>query len=112
MTAVKAADYTAVNGDLVLCDISGGSFTVTLPNAAANGERIGIKVVNSAAGNSLTIDGDSTDIIGVKGDNGTTAALYLTNDYLEMIFENSSAKWHTVSEHVTLHSARIEGSSS
>lgn len=46
-TAVKTANYTAAAGDLVLCDISAGSFTVTFPTAPADKTQIGVKVVAS-----------------------------------------------------------------
>lgn len=45
-TAAKTANYTAAAGELVPCDISSGSFTVTLPTAPADKTQICIEVVN------------------------------------------------------------------
>lgn len=44
-TAVKTANYTAAVSDFVPCDVSGGSFTVTLPTAPADKTQIGVKVI-------------------------------------------------------------------
>lgn len=44
-TAVKTSAYNAVVGDLIPCDISGGSFTVTLPTAPADKSQIVVEVV-------------------------------------------------------------------
>lgn len=45
-TAVKTGNYTAAAGDLVACDISGGSFTVTLPTAPADKTQVCVEIVN------------------------------------------------------------------
>lgn len=45
-TAVKTSGYTAVASDLVACDISSGSFTVTLPNAPADKAQVCVEVVS------------------------------------------------------------------
>jgi hypothetical protein len=44
-TAVKTSGYSAAVGDLVACDISGGSFTVTLPTAPADRAQICVEIV-------------------------------------------------------------------
>jgi hypothetical protein len=44
-TAVKNANYNAAAADLVRCDISAGSFTVTLPTAPANNTQVCVEVV-------------------------------------------------------------------
>jgi hypothetical protein len=49
-TALKTADYTAASGDFVLCDPSGGTFNITLPDS-------GMVVVKN--------DSDSENVIGV-----------------------------------------------
>lgn len=66
-TIVKTGPYTAAAGQLVLCDTTAGTFTVTLPAAPAAGAVIGVKRTDTAAhylditapGGAL-IDGDST----------------------------------------------------
>ncbi len=63
VTPVKTADYTAVANDFVLLNVSGASFTLTLPSAASvgNGSRVFAKHT-AASSNHVTIacDGDDT----------------------------------------------------
>tara|TARA_R100001530_G_scaffold26226_3_gene21102 strand:- start:3279 stop:4685 length:1407 start_codon:yes stop_codon:yes gene_type:complete len=58
----KTANYTASWGELVLCDTSGGSFTITLPAASTNDGKV-IIVKHVTAGNTLTIDGNAAETI-------------------------------------------------
>lgn len=81
----KTTTYTAVSGNVVLSNATGGAFTVTLPAASSNaGAEITVKKIDSSA-NAVTIgvtggdtiDGLSTIIlptqwdVGVVGSNGT-----------------------------------------
>lgn len=72
-TASKTAGYTAVNGDYVLCNATGGGFTITLPAAAAN-TFIGIKKTDSSA-NLITITRAGSDTIGATAATSITLAL-------------------------------------
>lgn len=74
-TAVKTANYTAAAGEVVLCNTTGGTFAVTLPNIATNSFvrvkwRSGTVAPTVVAGSSATLDsvwpgfgavGDSAD---------------------------------------------------
>lgn len=51
----KTTTYTAVDGDFILADTSGGAFTITLP-AASNGARVSVKKVDAST-NAVTISG-------------------------------------------------------
>jgi hypothetical protein len=64
-TAVVTTTHTAVAGEVVRADISGGSFTVTLPSAPAAGTQVAVKVVTNAAGNvnALTVATGGSDVI-------------------------------------------------
>lgn len=71
-TATKTANYTAVSGDLVLCDASGGAFNVTLPTAT-NGHYVAVKKSNGDSSfNAITIigtiDGVSNTTINTFGE--------------------------------------------
>lgn len=48
--ALQTSNYSANANETIPCDISGGSFTVTLPSAPADGTRIQIEVVNLGTG--------------------------------------------------------------
>lgn len=56
-TAIKTSNYTADFGEMVLVDLSGGSFNVTLPAAVAgptsidNRKRVGVKFVGTSTSN-------------------------------------------------------------
>lgn len=64
-TAIKTSAYTTADGEIVTCDDSGGSFTVTLP-AATNGRVVGVRKFVSSA-NTVTLQRAGTDTIGGGG---------------------------------------------
>lgn len=47
----KTAAYTALTGELVLADATGGAFTVTLPSAAVAGRQVIVKRMNTGVNN-------------------------------------------------------------
>ena len=89
-TTVKTSAYTAVVGDFVRCNISGGSFTVTLPAGHTAGEQIAVKMVSAAGGNTLTIDGNGSETI----DGSLT--LVLTTDYEWAYLRSDGTNWMQV----------------
>ena len=72
----KTANYSAVNGDYIICDATLASFTVLLP-AVALGNRIHITKKDITAftvtvdGNSATINGETTQILSSQWDSIT-----------------------------------------
>lgn len=59
----KTANYTATaSDDLILCDTSSGSFTITLPTASGNTGKV-IYILKTASAGVLTIDGNGSDTI-------------------------------------------------
>jgi hypothetical protein len=65
-TTVKHAEYSARLGDLVLCDASGGAFTVWLPKVTARdaGAVVSVKDAVGSAGIITVRPGDSSALIG------------------------------------------------
>lgn len=65
LTALQTSDYSAVPGDFVQCDPTGGAFNVTLPLASTAGLGAVIEVKNKAnTANAVTVlfsGGDSSD---------------------------------------------------
>lgn len=55
----KNSNYTASAGDLILADVSSGSFTVTLPSSPSSGASVTVALVknNSAGANIVSITG-------------------------------------------------------
>lgn len=70
----KTANYTAVSGDRLECDTSGGAFTITLPATPAAGDRVSIwdgganGTVQGFAGNNLTVGRNGLTINGLSED--------------------------------------------
>jgi hypothetical protein len=61
--ASKTATYTAANEEVILCDATGGAFTINLPAAASSAERVYcIKKTDSSA-NAVTVDGNASETI-------------------------------------------------
>lgn len=62
---VKTANYTAVAGDKIAADVTGGAFTVTLPATPANGDTVEIIPANGTfATNNLTVARNGENIDG------------------------------------------------
>lgn len=78
-----------LNDALILCDATGGAFTVTLKPAAECKEKLVIikKVDNTA---NVTVDGDGSETI----DGATTYSL--TTQYQAVRLMSDGTKWHVV----------------
>jgi hypothetical protein len=61
----KTANYTAASGDKIICDSSGGIFTITLPASPSTGDNVTIKSGGSAATNNITVGRNSQTIMGL-----------------------------------------------
>ena len=86
-TAIKTANYTAVGGDVVLCDPSGGTFTVTIPLASGTDRMIVIKNVTDST-TAITLARTSSDTI----DGATSVTMNLARQSVTMI-SNGSNGW-------------------
>jgi hypothetical protein len=111
MTATKTANYTAVENDLVVCDCSGGSFTVTLPTSPVANDEVGVLLLADTVPNTVTISNTgagSPAILGKGGSLGTSVVLYIENDYVRLKYLGSSI-WQIVDDERTLHYAEMRG---
>lgn len=83
----KTTTYTALAGDVLLCDATGAAFTVTLPAAATvTGSSISVKKTDSS-GNAVTIDGNGAETI----DGATTLAL--STQYEAVTLWSDGSNW-------------------
>lgn len=65
----KAATYTAVSGDDILADTSGGSFTINVPTGGTAGMKFRVTDATDSFGtNPLTIGRNSQTIMGLAED--------------------------------------------
>jgi hypothetical protein len=87
----KTANYTATAGQIVRCDASGGTFTVTLPNAPSDGVRVIVKKIDTS-GNGVTITCAGSDVLNVSG-GSTSTALCCAFQSLTFQYVASGAIW-------------------
>lgn len=87
----KTANYTITTSDsVVLCDASGGAFTITLPAASGlTGRRFDVKKTDSSA-LAVTIDGNASETI----DGSTTIAL--TTQYESVTLLCDGSNWRII----------------
>jgi len=87
----KTGAYTATTSDhVILCDASGGAFTITLPAASGvTGIIYHIKKTDSSA-NAVTVDGDASETI----DGATTQVINFQYDSMMIICDGSN--WHII----------------
>jgi hypothetical protein len=82
-STAKTANYTVTaTDDNVLCDTSGGAFTITLPASPETGRVY--TVILETAGYILTIDGNGNNIIG-----STTLTLSSADDAAQLIYNGT-----------------------
>ena len=89
----KTANYTAVAGDKILCDTSGGAFTITLPASPSAGDEVHVlDATASFDNNNLTVARNSLKI------QGGTADLTLTteNTGIGLVYMNSTYGWRVL----------------
>lgn len=90
----KSANYTAAPNDLVIANISGGSFTITLPTTPADRTRIGIQTVASSTGNFLTINTGGSDVFNKAG-GGTSLKIISPSQRITVQYSAAVALWYT-----------------
>jgi hypothetical protein len=91
-TTVKTSNYSANVGEMVICDISGGSFTVILPTAPADKSRIEITVINAGIGKSLTVSTGGSDVF-IKTGGATSVYMHLYLETFIAQYEASTGVW-------------------
>ena len=89
----KTANYTAVAGNQILCDTSGGAFTITLPASPSAGDIV--RVLDATASfdaNNLTIGRNSKKIQGADADLTITTQ----NTGIGLVFYNDTYGWRVL----------------
>jgi len=99
--AVKSSAYTAVPGDFVPVDVTGGGVTVTLPAAPADKTVLGVKLAAQAAGNTVTIArGGTTDTFNASG--STSLTLRLLNQGVTLQYQAAGGIWWVLADDLPL----------
>lgn len=87
VTAITGTTTAATTTDVYMCDATSGAFTVTLPTAVGISGKIFEFFKTDASANAVTIDGNSTETIGLS----LTRALAMRGDSIEII--SDGANW-------------------
>lgn len=83
----KAANYTAVAGDLVSCDATSGAFTITMPASPTTDDKIGIYLEHGSFTLSVTVQGNGKTL----GEFGSSVVLNGPGELF--VFQYDGAKW-------------------
>jgi hypothetical protein len=62
-TVAKTGAYTAADETVILCNATSAAFTITLPAAATNKDRIYVIKKTDASANAVTVDGNAAETI-------------------------------------------------
>lgn len=98
----KTTTYVILDNDgygTILCDPRTGAFTVTLPTAAANTNRI-LRFIVSYAGGAVTIDGEGAETIQAGANSMTSIVLQSKGDKLMVVCNGTS--WYVLDLCTTL----------
>jgi len=90
----KTSNYIAQPFELINCDISAGSFTITLPSAPADETVIYVKLNTVGLNNYLTIATSGTDKFNTATGN-TEIYMYLFGEYAQMQYCAATGIWTT-----------------
>lgn len=91
VTDVKTANYTAVAGEMVLCNTSGAGFAVTLPTAVgAKGRMVGVLLTTNSA-NAVTMNTTSSQTISTAASGTLTVSD--AAGLVAAIFVSDGANW-------------------
>lgn len=89
----KTGTYTVLAGDyLILCDTTGGAFTVTLPAAAASrGKHVVVQQTGAGGVNAVTVAGNGAELI-----NGANTFVQGVAQFVATHFYCDGTKWYIV----------------
>jgi len=106
VTATKTSAYTAVAGEFVPCDVSAGTFNVTLPTAPANGTQVAVKKMDSSGNAPIAVRGGS-DVF----ESGATS-FGISTQYRAVVFQYtaSNSTWYAVAMYISVSSLNIPNS--
>lgn len=87
----KTANYTATAADeVILCNVTGGGITITLPAASSNTNKcFTIKKTDSST-NTVTVDGNASETI----DGATTYSITIQYESITIVCDGSN--WHII----------------
>lgn len=103
LTSVKSGAYSAVDGELVRVDASGGNIAITLP-APIEGVRVGLLSTVAQVANTITAGAADGETINGNHDD----ILYIKDDFLVLIADGTD--WQTTEDGLQAHSCVLKRS--
>lgn len=88
---IKTAAYTAVSGDTLRCDTTGGSFPVTMPATPTANDRVAIS--GNFATNNLTIDWNGANHFGLTAAADPTTTLSSDHTAIVLTYFDATNGW-------------------
>lgn len=93
ITSLKTSAYTAAVEELIPCDISAGSFSVTLPSAPADGAIVEVLVNDVGVGTTVECKASGTDVLTRPG-GPTSVYLYYRSENCRCQYKASEGVWY------------------
>ena len=100
-TAVQTSGYTAAVGQIVLCNTTSGSFTVTLPAAPVDKSVLAVKHIIQGSTNTVTIAAGGSDVFNKTG-GSATETLTLVNQGIALQYQAIAGIWIIVGDDMPL----------
>jgi hypothetical protein len=89
-TAIKTANYTAAAADLVRCNSTAGTFSVTLPATPSDGAIVAVlDIGNTFSTNNVTVLPNTGKTI----ESDTSLILDITGTYVSFVYNSSATNW-------------------
>jgi hypothetical protein len=98
-TPVQTGNYTPAYNQIVPCDATASSFTITLPIGATMGTIVGVKLLNTISTHTVIVAAGGSDSINSSGT--TQATLQLVGESFEFVASGSGI-WYLYSGQKTL----------
>lgn len=93
-TDIKTGNYTAVAGELVRTNSTGSAFTITLPAAPIDGDRVGVvDITGNNSVNAITIDRNGKTI----NEASSNLTSNVNFEQIEFLYNGSTSDWTIVS---------------
>lgn len=93
-TAIKTSAYNIAVNDLVRVDSTAGAFTLNLPAAPADGDKVGVFDVANICGTNAVLIAANTKL--VEGD-GTGLSVNINGAYVYLIYNSTGTNWKLAS---------------
>lgn len=94
--STQTSNYTANANEIVPCNISAGSFAVTLPSAPTDGTRVRIQLLTVGVDKQLEIKAGGTDKFFVTSVGPTSLYMYIYGETQEFQYQATGAFWNGV----------------